>query len=663
MNRLLCFCCVFICLAAPSLAQKPSQEQRYTDSLLAIAGRTASDSTKARLYFQLSDYWVTKDTLQSEQWLAKGYAVTGRNPYLQAIYRYYSANLIAQKKDREPAAGGYMKADTLLSRFHHKEAYLFRAMTWRNYAVLRQLKDDYKVMTEILLGKAIPFAEQSGDSTILGKGYITLAIIFKNHNQFDKAETYCHTAIQIYRSAHSPIDLLVTAYHTAAETYILSGKLPEAKGMLDSAAARLAPYPDSKNWLDYYAAESMYFTVSGKFAQSLASLDKGIALARTFHKRYEEQRLLLQKFYAFYNQNSFKQAKEVLLALSTESEMMSLSHNRLQVYYGLAETYSALGEMKPAYGWLKRYAELNDSLAGVRLKSDINELEVKFKNAENQKKIAELEAEKTKAALAAKNHQLTNGLLSAVSLILLITAIFSIFFYRNHKKIARQKEINYQQELKEIAQQQQLTTTRAMLEGEDRERERLARDLHDGLGAMLAVTKISLSGYAESLPGPQQSNELEKIIGQVDHSAKELRRIARNMMPETLLKFGLETALRDLCESLMTDTTRIDFQAFGIEASIPRQVQITIYRIVQELLANAIRHAHATSIVVQCSQNKEAFFITVEDNGKGFDRQAAEKGMGISNINNRVEYLEGKMDIESIPGEGTIINIEIHVGG
>lgn len=663
MKRLFCFCCFYICLVFHCAAREPLHGQQYTDSLLAITGHTASDSAKARLYFQLSDYWVTKDTLKSEQWLTKGYALIGRDPYLQAIYYYYNANLIAQKKNREPAAGSYMKADTLLSRFHHKEAWLFRAMSWRNYAVLRQLKDDYKVMTEILLGKAIPFAEQSGDSTILGKGYLTLAIIFKNHNQFDKSETYCRTAIHIYSSAHSPVELLIMAYHTAAETYVLSGQLPQAKNMLDSAAARLAPYPESEDWLDYYAAESMYFTVSGKFDQSLASLNKGITLARALHKSYEEQRLLLQKFYALYNQKSFKQAKDVLLALSTEPVMMSLSHNRLQVYYGLAETYSALGDMKPAYGWLKRYAELNDSLAGIRLKNDINELEVKFKNVENQKKIAELEAEQIKAALAAKNHQLTNGLLSAASLILLITAIFSIVFYRNYKKIARQKEINYRQELKEIAQQQQLTTTRAMLEGEDRERERLARDLHDGLGAMLAVTKISLSGYAESLPAPRQNNELEKIIGQVDHSAKELRRIARNMMPETLLKFGLETALRDLCESLMTETTRIDFQAFGIETTIPRQVQITIYRIVQELLANAIRHARATNIVLQCSQNKEAFFITVEDNGQGFDQQAAGKGMGISNINNRVEYLKGKMDIESIPGEGTIINIEIHAGG
>jgi two-component system NarL family sensor kinase len=146
-------------------------------------------------------------------------------------------------------------------------------------------------------------------------------------------------------------------------------------------------------------------------------------------------------------------------------------------------------------------------------------------------------------------------------------------------------------------------------------------------------------------------------------SANELRRIARNMMPESLLLLGLEPALKDMCDSLSTDETQVVFQAFGINTAMHQEIQVNIYRIVQELLTNAFRHAHASEILVQCSQNSSRFFITMEDNGKGFDATAsdARPGIGLSNARSRVEYLNGKLDISSVIGEGTTINIEFDV--
>jgi two-component system NarL family sensor kinase len=135
------------------------------------------------------------------------------------------------------------------------------------------------------------------------------------------------------------------------------------------------------------------------------------------------------------------------------------------------------------------------------------------------------------------------------------------------------------------------------------------------------------------------------------------------MMPESLLLMGLEPALKDMCDSLSSDTTTVVFQPFGIQRDIHPEVQINIYRIVQELLTNAVRHAHAGEILVQCSQNGTRFFITLEDNGQGFDAAAvaAKPGIGLSNARSRVEYLNGKLDIVSAPGEGTTINIEFDV--
>jgi len=158
--------------------------------------------------------------------------------------------------------------------------------------------------------------------------------------------------------------------------------------------------------------------------------------------------------------------------------------------------------------------------------------------------------------------------------------------------------------------------------------------------------------------------ELQNIVTQLDNSIGELRRISHNMMPEMLLKLGLKALLRDLCESVASTTLKVDFQYLGIKNNLQAQEQINIYRIVQEAIANATKHAQAQNLLLQCSQNEDVFFITVEDDGKGFDATHLDKveGIGLSNIKSRVEYLKGKIEILSERNKrGTSINIELYV--
>ena len=201
-----------------------------------------------------------------------------------------------------------------------------------------------------------------------------------------------------------------------------------------------------------------------------------------------------------------------------------------------------------------------------------------------------------------------------------------------------------------------------MLDGEEHERERVARDLHDGLGGMLAGVKIGLSGWTNTNTDLSEDKDLHRIINQLDSSVSELRRIARNLLPETLLKFGLEIALKDLCEFYMRDGLHIDFQPFDIGKAIPLSIQLNIYRIVQELISNAVKHAQASNIMLQCSQNEDVFFITFEDDGRGFDIGvlAEKKGMGLDNLKNRITFLKGKFEIQSVINEGTTVNIELN---
>lgn len=144
-----------------------------------------------------------------------------------------------------------------------------------------------------------------------------------------------------------------------------------------------------------------------------------------------------------------------------------------------------------------------------------------------------------------------------------------------------------------------------------------------------------------------------------------MRRVAQNMMPEALIRFGLDTALKDYCTEInKTGVLTVVYQSMGLEKdSVPHSTGIAIYRIVQELVNNVIKHASASQVFVQVLKEEKSLIINVEDNGKGFDISSVDKStdMGWHNIRSRVEYLKGKTDVRSTPGKGTAINLELNL--
>jgi two-component system, NarL family, sensor kinase len=152
-------------------------------------------------------------------------------------------------------------------------------------------------------------------------------------------------------------------------------------------------------------------------------------------------------------------------------------------------------------------------------------------------------------------------------------------------------------------------------------------------------------------------------MGMLDKSIHELRRVAHNMMPEALMKFGLDTALRDFCQSIDgSGAIKLTYLSIDVnEASIPETHAAAVYRIVQELVNNILKHAGATTALVQLIRKENALSITVEDDGKGFDAAVLEKsdGIGWLNLKNRVAWLNGTIDIHTEAGKGASVNIEI----
>lgn len=160
----------------------------------------------------------------------------------------------------------------------------------------------------------------------------------------------------------------------------------------------------------------------------------------------------------------------------------------------------------------------------------------------------------------------------------------------------------------------------------------------------------------------QDAGLFVKSIEQLDNAISEMRRVAHNMMPESLLKFGLIQAIHDYCESINeSKIVQLTFKDFGLNERLESSVEIVLYRIIQELVNNSIKHAQAKNTVIQLVKNSANITLTVEDDGKGFDINKLDKlkGFGLTNIQSRVDYLKGNLTVDSEINKGTSVFIEI----
>lgn len=632
-------------MKAQPAGTQPAGAQPYPDSLQRLLATTATDTSRAQLYFLLSDYWSDKDSSRAFSFIRSYFREGIHNKYYDGLAHFYLAgayfDLDIQKSQQE-----YMKADQLLSGCDNPAATLYRSRAWHNYGVLEQKRDNNRSFVDIQLNKAIPLALQAGDSTRVAWDYKEVGEVFMNFGEYDKAHEYLDLALAFLRRPGADPEEKADCYINIGKAWLLRDDTLSARPALDSARLLLASLPQSTYQPTLYWIEGMYYIHTRWWQQAIDSLDKGLALARHLRRAYETSSILFEKYRVYKQEKKFVDAMKVLQEVYTWSLGLPLSNNRRQILYELAETEAALGHMASAFRWLQAYDRLADSMATAGTVVQIAALEARYRSAEKEKQILQLH---NKARL--QQLFLLGG-------IIFLSIIILFLIYR-----FRQRKLQAENQLQSLQQQQHIEVASALLYGEERERQRLARDLHDGLGGMLAGIKIRLSEIVFSSVQEQHNLALQKIIRELDSSVTELRHIAHNMMPESLLRSGLKVALTDLCESMSNGSCRVVLQMMNIASDIPRQTQLLIYRIVQELLANVLHHARASEVFVQCSQSENIFYITVEDDGIGFDQERLtdRKGIGWENIRRRVDFLKGKLEIESAQGKGTIVNIEITV--
>lgn len=460
--------------------------------------------------------------------------------------------------------------------------------------------------------RALVVARDLNDTLQLGLTYSGISNLYEQINQTDSAIHYALIAIDFFKLANA-LSELSAVYNDMGFLYRARGSNKEGLAYY-KLALELANGLENKSDIAFYAANV------GSTYVDIKQPDSGFSYLK---KAYEQ------------NGNQTRQ-------------------DILKTIYGGLTTYFIL-KNKPdsAIHYNILYRDITDSLNATALTGKMNELLSKYETAQKEQQIVLLNEQNTIKQLTINRSNIIIGITAAS---LVIAILLSILFYNRYrlKQEARLKE--------EIIKQQNLAS-KAVIAAEELERQRIARDLHDGIGQMFSAVKMNLSGLADriEIPAADERLLLNKTLALVDESCREVRSISHQMMPNILLKSGLSMAVRDFIEKIDESKLKVSLVTFGLHQPLDQNLETVLYRVIQESVNNVIKHAQASTLDIQLHKDAESISVTIEDNGKGFDPQKAEaaEGIGLKSIKARVAFLNGKVDYDSAPGRGTLIAIYI----
>jgi two-component system NarL family sensor kinase len=660
MYKLLSLLAYLLFCIANTGAQSPEQLTQHGDSLYRQLQQIEDREEKAQALLDLSFFWSDYDTEKALSYVSDSKKLLGdkaNTNYYQGLFHFYRG-AIQFDIDPEQAKKLYMQAETFLKgdipAKNKISATRYRARLWGSYGALLQREGKAHEYVQVLIDRVIPMAKSIKDSTLWGNNLQNVAMALMNLQEYSKAKLYYDHALTLLQGRNDALEQRFTLFVNAARNALLHQEHTRSRILLDSAAHISKSIPASSYLPTYYSVEGSYWEKQQNFDRAHMYFEKALAGAKEQNNRDMAASILFSQSAAFQTAKQPAAAMEKLRELLPYVEKKPSLKNKQMVYYDLATTAVKLGAYQEAVKWFEKHKIVLDTLLADQGTALTLELEKKYQTSEKENELLRVKAANQQQQLAIQRTRLFAGIFLLTTIVLGMLSLIWYISFRNRKRLAAQRE--------------KLNLFNAMLQGQERERSRIARDLHDGLGGMLAGVKLKLSAVANREAQAQSqtdsSMDLYTIINQMDDSVHELRRIARNMMPESLLYMGLEVSLRDLCNAMNQPQLQIDFQATNLQTDYNQSFLIAVYRIVQELLTNAVKHSAATQIWVQCSEADHYFYITVEDNGKGFDPSMEgikQKGIGLSNIRNRVEILNGQLEIDATIGQGASFHIQFEI--
>ncbi|MBL7732073.1 MAG: sensor histidine kinase, partial [Chitinophagaceae bacterium] len=514
----------------------------------------------------------------------------------------------------------------------------------RHIGVASYFKGKYDVAAANFF-ESISILEKANEKKKLAPVYNDLAKLYRKTRDLDRALENYNKADAIYRQIKDTggIAMILNEsgvvfeyrenFTEAINRYTASMKLAEKAGDSLSVSYSLSNIAG-------------VYVIQKKYAEAEKNLLRALNIRQILKDSFAIALTYSDLGVAMNNKGDYAKAIEYLTLSNKAAENLKYPELQSNNYNELSNVAQKQGDFQRAFQYFLKRSALRDSLFALEKTKQIEELNSRYETVRKEQQI-----------IQQKNRLRLQGYLFAGIGILIVFA--GLFIHSLYKREKLKKE---QQLQAEIMKQQEMAV-KAVMEAEENERERIAKDLHDGVGQMMSAAKMNLSAFESELPAgnTEQRETFQKIITLVDESCKEVRTVSHIMMPNALLKNNLGAAIRDFVDKLNSRNLRAHVYTEGLDERLDSNIETVLYRVIQECVNNAIKHAGATTLDISLIRDKDGISGTVEDNGKGFDTSDKEKfeGIGLRNIVTRIEYLKGTVDFDSAPGRGTLIALHV----
>ncbi|WP_159947144.1 tetratricopeptide repeat-containing sensor histidine kinase [Polaribacter septentrionalilitoris] len=525
---------------------------------------------------------------------------------------------------------------------------LLMAKAYQRLGVIYKFLGDFEISMDYFF-KSRDLSYQNKDTVTgvmadlaIGQNYWRLKKYKEALKQVEKAE-------KIALENKLTSDVLSPVYLEKGNMLLMFGKLDESLKVYKKVEKLINETVHLEGIAALYSNIGAIYFYKNDFNKAISYYRKSLKLAEEYEDKVAIGIAKMNLGEAYYNINQFQKSEKALKESLVLFKHLKDKLNLVDNYNYLYELETKRNNAKKALAYFKMKSIYRDSIINENNLNKISSLEVKYKTAEKENKITaqNLELQTQKATIASqRNTQLL--LIGGLGFLVL----GGLLFYNRNK--AKQK-----QKLQQAILEEKERGFEAVVRASEDERKRISKDLHDGIGQEMAALKMAINHVKEKEKDLNQKKALDDIYENCSKSADEIRNISHQMMPRTLLESGLVEALNDLLKtSFLYSEIEFKFDYFNVEQRFDERIEISLYRVAQELITNVVKHSKATEVNVMLYKQNEELIFFLEDNGVGMKNEN-KKGHGVLNIKNRIDMIKGSINYEPSPNSGTTARIII----
>ncbi|MBC8757391.1 tetratricopeptide repeat protein [Kordia sp. YSTF-M3] len=634
---------------------------------LAIINKNPTASAKS-LRIQ-AYYWNHKNRLDSAFYvLQQSERIEKSTNNYKGILAVYNTKALLYKRNElyDEALESYMKAlsiqDSSITKKQRSTTHANLANVYTKLGIYDKAVDHYQ--QALVLNKADATSRQ----TI--RTYTNLGNVYSLSSDYKLAEFYYIKALQHYQTFENDTEI-AKLYNNLGALFYEKGedllsleyfkKSIQLKEQLQDSSALVEGY---LNIAELYSEKNRNMPIAFKYLDKASQLVTGEKKASNLAKIHLSKASMYQAKYQI-----AKAKKELEKAILLSKNQGKLTFERYLVKIQ-SEIAFAEGNLKEAYQYRIAYEKLNDSVFNEQKLWEIAAIQKSNQAQAKKAEITLLEKDRMLAEEVASRKQEENkklyGYLIAIAISMCLLGIIAVYFYKLKKtasQLAKQQELFLNERIQNLVNDQEIDIINATLSAREKEKEEISKELHNNIGSLLTSVKFHFQAFDQNVLFAHEGTKkiYEKTIQIIDNATDEVRAISHRFDKDPIPEFNLENAIITFSQKVENKNLKVHTTIHGLEEFQNSQTSITIFRILQELVNNVLKHAEASELSINITRNSDGINIIVEDNGKGFNVGKKQHGIGLKNLKKQLINMDGSCHIDSNEARGTIVNVDIPI--